>query len=147
MQDCSCLSDATLAPLLSTLRLRCLDLSWSKSFTDKPFASLRPELRELRLVGCEHLTERLVAHLAERCEALQVLHMSKHLNWIGSSRRELLNSLARLRHLTDLALQDVHLDDELLFTVASLPSLRLVFQIKRDYKALWKSSKARNDWL
>lgn len=28
-----------------------------------------------------------------------MLHMSKHLNWIGSSRRELLDSLARLRHL------------------------------------------------
>lgn len=31
---------------------------------------------------------------------------------------------------TDLALQDVHLDDELLFTVASLPSLRLEIQTK-----------------
>lgn len=73
LTDCDGLSDASLQPLLASQRLRCLDLSWSRSFTDAPFAHLRPELRELRLVGCQHLTERLLAHLAHRCEAGRAL--------------------------------------------------------------------------
>ena len=123
LRECPLLTDAALHSIFSQLELRLLDVSWAAEFSDAPWGHAPTSLREFRGVGCEHLTERVVVHLSTRCPNLEVLHSSRHINWIGAARTELLTSLRDMKHLEDVAFQDIPLDDDLLYTLARLPAL------------------------
>ncbi|CAE7835738.1 Fbxl2 [Symbiodinium sp. CCMP2592] len=123
LRECPLLTDAALHSIFSGLDLQVLDVSWAAEFSDAPWGLAPASLREFRGVGCEHLTERVVVHLSKRCPHLTVLHSSRHINWIGAARPELLASLVDMQNLQDVAFQDIPLDDDLLYTLACLPSL------------------------
>ncbi|CAE7031351.1 PRDX5, partial [Symbiodinium sp. KB8] len=123
LRECPLLTDAALHSIFSGLELQVLDVSWAAEFSDAPWGHAPASLREFRGVGCEHLTERVVVHLSKRCPHLTVLHSSRHINWIGAARPELLASLVDMQNLQDVAFQDIPLNDDLLYTLACLPSL------------------------
>ena len=123
LRECRMLTDAALHSIFSHLQLRSLDVSWAAEFSDAPWDHAPASLKAFRGVGCEHLTERVVVHLSSRCPDLEVLHCSRHINWIGATRQELLASLQVMICLQDVSFQDIPLDDELLYTLACLPSL------------------------
>eukprot|EP00435_Cladocopium_sp_Y103_P030476 s1393_g7.t1 len=104
--------------------LQTLDVSWSGEFSDGPWSRAPVSLKHFYGIGCEHLTERVMVHLGARCPELTLLHASRHLNWIGSTRSELLTAFSQMKCLEDLALQDIPLDDELLNTLAQLQTLQ-----------------------
>mmetsp|Transcript_14413 Transcript_14413/g.32809 ORF Transcript_14413/g.32809 Transcript_14413/m.32809 type:complete len:510 (+) Transcript_14413:39-1568(+) len=123
LRECPLLTDAGLNAIFELSDLRSLDVSWASEFSDAPWSLAPAALREFRGLGCEHLTERVVVHLASRCPRLEVLHSSRHLNWIGATRPELVAALKTMVGLRDLSFQDIPLDDELMYALACLPLL------------------------
>ena len=123
LRECPLLTDSVLHSIFKKLMLRSLDVSWAAEFSDAPWAHAPASLREFRGVGCEHLTERVAVHLSDRCPHLEVLHSSRHINWIGASRTELLGSLLEMESLRDVSFQDIPLDDDLLSMLACQPHL------------------------
>lgn len=122
--ECRFVNDEVLDLIFERCALQTLDVSWSGEFTDAPWSRAPVSLKHFYGIGCEHLTERVMVHLGARCPELTLLHASRHLNWIGSTRSELLTAFSRMKCLEDLALQDIPLDDDLLNTLAELDKLK-----------------------